>query len=157
MKPSPRLAAAFLASLLTAGGLAGHLPATAHATDVAHPDVGTRSDDDFETRYEITRWLSADYDLSFADPRVEPGEPPVPIAPTMSMNGGLTAAAGNGLSAACHARLLDDGPGNEGRSITARGSFVMDLLLKYRWWNVEASLFTPGDPFGIRAGVELSF
>jgi outer membrane receptor protein involved in Fe transport len=153
---------------------------------------------DFETRFEITRWLYADYDLSYADPRFKKTDDAIPLAPTLFMNGGLTADFRNGFSAAWRARFLDDRPGNETRTIPARGYFIMDLLAKYRWKNVEASIaflnfadfdwqeavfvdtsctkqqasgqnpnnpcpggeqihFTPGDPFGVRAGVKLFF
>jgi hypothetical protein len=149
---------------------------------------------DFEARFQIARWLTADYDLSYADPRFENGGA-IPIAPTLFMNGGLTANLGNGFEAAARIRWLDDRPAIEDRSIPARGYLVMDLLAKYRWRNVEASLallnvgdfdwqeavfadgslskceltgrcprndrpeihFTPGDPFGVRAGIKVFF
>jgi outer membrane receptor protein involved in Fe transport len=150
---------------------------------------------DFETRYRLTRWLYADYDLSFADPRYEETGLAVPIAPTLFMNGGLTAEFESGFSAAFRVRYLDDRPGNEDRTIPARGYLILDLLGKYRWRNLEASLsflnladfdwqeavfvdtscvrreargrapcpspedihFTPGDPFGVRAGLRIFF
>jgi hypothetical protein len=149
---------------------------------------------DFETRYQITRWLAADYDLSYADPRFKNGDA-IPIAPTLFMNGGLTASFGNGFEAAARVRFLDDRPAIEDRSLPARGYLVMDLLARYRWRNVETSLgllnigdfdwqeavfadtsvtkceltgrcrrndreeihFTPGDPFGVRAGIKVFF
>jgi len=168
---------------------------------------------DFETRYQFTRWLFADYDLSWADPRytessgdIRKGDA-VALAPTLLMNGGLTAEFANGFSVALRSRFLDDRPANEDRTITARGYFLLDLLAKYRWRNVEVSLaflnltntdwreaqfvdnscvrrevgksaacathpdqqtmhpvdappdihFTPGNPFGVRAGVKIYF
>src|SRR5262249_33934640 len=45
---------------------------------------------DFETRYQFTDWLFADYDLTYADPRFKNGDA-IPLAPTLIMNGGLTA------------------------------------------------------------------
>ena len=90
--------------------------------------------------YELARWLYADYDLSYADPRFKRSGEAIPVAPTLFMNGGLTAEFRNGFSAAFRARFLDDRPGNEDRTIPARGYFIMDLLAKYRWRNVEASL-----------------
>jgi outer membrane receptor protein involved in Fe transport len=149
---------------------------------------------DFEARYQLTRWLAADYDLSYADPRFKNGDA-IPIAPTLFMNGGLTASFGNGFEAAFRVRYLDDRPATEDRTLPARGYLIMDLLGKYRWRNVEVSLaflnladfdwqeavfadtsvskfqlnhpntrtndpvihFTPGDPFGVRAGVKVFF
>ena len=56
------------------------------------------------------------------------------------MNGGLTAELANGLSLALRARFLDDRPALADRSLTARGYTLLDLLAKYRWQNLEASL-----------------
>src|SRR5262249_53760251 len=103
---------------------------------------------DFETRYDLTRWLTADYDLTWADPRytasasdgsIVKGDA-VALAPTLLMNGGLTARFANGFSVALRSRFLDDRPANPDRSIPARGYFLLDLLASYRWRNVEASL-----------------
>ena len=101
---------------------------------------------DFESRYQITRWLFADYDLSWSDPRyletkggVKKGDA-VALAPTLLMNGGLTAEFDNGFSVGLRSRFLDDRPANEDRSLTARGYVLLDLLAKYRWRNVELSL-----------------
>lgn len=162
---------------------------------------------DFEARYQITDWLFADYDLSYADPRFRITGEAIPLAPTLLMNGGFTAQFPNGFSAGLRMRYLDDRPANEDRTLTARGYFLMDLLAKYRWRNVEASIaflnitdtdwreaqfsdtscvvgetgtnssgcfrqpgkqgtheeppadihFTPGNPFGVRAGLTLFF
>lgn len=94
---------------------------------------------DFEMRYRVARWLFADYDLSWADPRFTNGAA-IPLAPTLVMHGGLTAEFPHGFSAALRARFVDDRPANEDRSLTARGYTVLDLLLRHRWRNVETSL-----------------
>src|SRR5262249_21812447 len=91
-------------------------------------------------RYRLTDWLFVDYDLSYADARFRLTGEAVPLAPTLLMNGGLTAEFGNGFSAGLRGRYLGDRPAIENRSLTARGYFLMDLLAKYRWRNVEASL-----------------
>ncbi len=170
---------------------------------------------DFETRYQFTDWLFADYDLTYADPRFKNGEA-VPLAPTLVMNGGLTAELANGFAAALRFRYLGNRPANEDRTLTAQGWTLLDLLLRYRWRFLEASLaltnltdtdwreaqfaettcvnqlagfdygepfnnnqpcpasgnrpaqnffsdgiegvsFTPGNPFGVRAGLQISF
>jgi outer membrane receptor protein involved in Fe transport len=56
------------------------------------------------------------------------------------MNGGLTAQFPNGFSVGLRGRFLDDRPATEDRTLTARGYFLLDLLAKYRWRNLEASL-----------------
>jgi TonB dependent receptor/TonB-dependent Receptor Plug Domain len=95
---------------------------------------------DFEARYRLTDWLTADYDLSWSDPRFRSSGQAIPIAPTLFMNGGLTADFGYGFSGAWRIRYLDDRPATEDRTVAARGYLVMDLLAKYRWRNVELSL-----------------
>src|SRR5262249_6561583 len=81
---------------------------------------------DFEARYQILRWLVADSDLAYADPRFTKGDA-IPLAPTLLMNGGLTADVLPGLQVALRARYLDDRPAIEDRSLTARGYFLLDL------------------------------
>lgn len=96
---------------------------------------------DFEARYQIFPWLFADADLTYADPRFRTGKArAVPLAPTLLMNSGLTAQFANGFSGALRLRYLDDRPAIEDRSLTARGYLLLDLIMKYRWRNVEASL-----------------
>lgn len=95
---------------------------------------------DFEARYSILSWLLADFDLSFADPRFRVSGEAIPLAPTLLMNGGLTALLDNGFSGALRARFLDDRPANEDRSLAARGYLLLDVILRYRWQNVEASV-----------------
>jgi outer membrane receptor protein involved in Fe transport len=94
---------------------------------------------DFETRYQFTNWLFADYDLTYADPRFTNGEA-VPLAPTLVMNGGLTAEFANGFAAALRFRHLGPRPANEERTLTAEGWSLLDLLLRYRWRFLEASV-----------------
>jgi outer membrane receptor protein involved in Fe transport len=95
---------------------------------------------DFETRLRAADWLFFDYDLTYADPRFRSGGGAVPLAPTLVMNGGASAEFDNGFSAALRARFVDDRPASEDRSLNARGYTLIDLLAKYRWRNVEASL-----------------
>jgi hypothetical protein len=173
-------------------GDCGTIEGTGSSFDEAGPT--RRWGVDFEARYQLTHWLAADFDLSWADPRFKNGDA-IPIAPTLFMNGGLTANLGNGFEAAFRVRFLDDRPAIEDRSLPARGYLIMDILAKYRWRNVEASLgllnlgdfdwqeavfadtsvtkceltgrcprddrpdihFTPGDPFGVRAGIKVFF
>jgi outer membrane receptor protein involved in Fe transport len=94
---------------------------------------------DFATRWEIARWLAADYDLAWADPRFRDGGA-IPLAPTLLMQGGLTAEPVRGLSVGLRARYLADRPANAERTLTAQGYFLLDLVGRYRWRNLELSL-----------------
>lgn len=46
----------------------------------------------------------------------------------------------SGFAAALRLRYLGDRPANDERTLTAQGWTLLDLLLRYRWRNVEASL-----------------
>lgn len=95
---------------------------------------------DFETRYTVLPWLFADLDLSYSDPRFRTTSEAIPLAPTLLVNGGLTAIFENGFSGALRLRYLDDRPANEDRSLAARSYMLLDLILRYRWQNIEASV-----------------
>ncbi|MDZ7378320.1 MAG: TonB-dependent receptor [candidate division KSB1 bacterium] len=95
---------------------------------------------DFEARYEATQWLLLDYDLAYADPRFRKTGEAIPLAPTLLMNGGITVRPRDDFEAALRVRYLGDRPAIEDRSLTARGYTLVDLLARYRWRNVEASL-----------------
>lgn len=95
---------------------------------------------DFEARYPLLHWLYADFDLSYADPRFRVTGEAIPLAPTLLLNGGLTAQFSDGFSTALRMRYLDDRPANESRTFTARGYLLLDLILNYRWRNFEARI-----------------
>lgn len=158
---------------------------------------------DVEARWHIVEWLWADYDLGWAHARFRNGGY-VPLAPSLLMNGGLTARWDNGLSAGVRFRFVGDRPANEDGSLNAQGYFVVDALVTYRWRNVQLTLaglnltdtewreaqfadetclvneigtqpgctpkpgldpgtgvsdihFTPGNPIGVRGGVQVFF
>jgi hypothetical protein len=94
---------------------------------------------DFDGRWQMRTWLVGDYSLAWADPRFLNGDA-IPLAPTLLMNGGLTADLLPGLSVALRARYLGDRPANESRTLTAQGWFLLDLVGQYRWRNVQLSL-----------------
>jgi len=94
---------------------------------------------DVEARWRIAEWLWADYDLGWAHARFRNGDH-VPLAPTLLMNGGLTARWDNGFSAGLRFRFVGDRPANEDDTLTAQGYFVMDALVTYRWRNVQLTL-----------------
>ena len=94
---------------------------------------------DVEARWKIVDWLWADYDLGWAHARFRNGDY-VPLAPSLLMNGGLTARWDNGFSAGLRFRFVGNRPANEDDTLTAQGYFVMDGLVTYRWRNVQLTL-----------------
>lgn len=95
---------------------------------------------DFEVRYEPWPWLFVDYDLMWARPRFSETGDPIPLAPTLLMNGGVTVRPREGLSAAVRVRYLAPRPANEEDTLTASGYTLVDLLGRYRWRNIELQL-----------------
>ena len=94
---------------------------------------------DFEARWQINDWLSADYDLSWSHARFSNGGF-VPLAVPIFMNGGLTADFHNGLTISLRGRYISDRAANETDTVTARGYYLIDLFGRYRWRNLELSL-----------------
>lgn len=86
---------------------------------------------DFSARWQLARWLYADVDLNLTKPRAK-GEPKgadyIPLAPTKTSIGGLTAQAKNGFYGSLRYRYIGDRPANEDNSTVAQGQFVMDAL-----------------------------
>jgi outer membrane receptor protein involved in Fe transport len=95
---------------------------------------------DFSARWQVAKWLYADVDLNLTKPRAK-GEPKgadyIPLAPTSTSIGGLTAQAKNGLYGSLRYRYIGDRPANEDNSTVAEGQFVVDALLGFRKRNYE--------------------
>ncbi len=94
---------------------------------------------DIEIRVEALPWLLFDYDLTYTDPRFRVTGTAIPLAPTLLMNGGVMAYPVEHFSAALRVRFLDDRAANESRSMVARGYTLINLLLRYRWRDIEVS------------------
>jgi outer membrane cobalamin receptor len=147
---------------------------------------------DFSSKFQLSKWLDADMDISLAKARLvgeKNGENYIPLAPLFTSIGGFTAKVGNKLSGSIRYRFMDTRPANEDYSVAATGYFLLDAVVNYKvkktvfslsvenvfnqqWkeaqFNTESRLFneteavseihyTPGSPFFIKAGVQLSF
>lgn len=103
---------------------------------------------DISARYQLTSWLFADADLNlsksvFTDKLY--GEKLnndyyVPLAPTATSAGGLTAKFNGGLEAGVRYRYLGTRPANEDNSVTTRGYNVFDLSVNYKRKNYKVGL-----------------
>ncbi|MCU0345626.1 MAG: TonB-dependent receptor, partial [Saprospiraceae bacterium] len=98
---------------------------------------------DFSARWQVAKWLYADVDLNLTKPRAK-GEPSgadfIPLAPTSTSIGGLTAQAKNGLYGSLRYRYIGDRPANEDNSTVATGQFVVDALVGFKKRNYEITL-----------------
>jgi outer membrane cobalamin receptor len=98
---------------------------------------------DLSVRFEVTRNLYADVDVSLANPRalgVDKSNSYLPLAPRTSSVGGLTYKKQYGLNGSLRYRLMGDRPANEDNSIVAKGYFVTDAAINYTKKKWEAGL-----------------
>ena len=98
---------------------------------------------DLSVRYQLTKTLYADVDISSAKPRAigeSEGMNYLPLAPLFSSTGGLSLQMSNGLSGSLRYRYMANRPANEDNSIVAKGYFVSDLQVNYARKNYNIGL-----------------
>ncbi|MGQ0829999.1 MAG: TonB-dependent receptor [Bacteroidota bacterium] len=89
---------------------------------------------DFSVRYQALDWLYLDLDANYTvarsvdDPE---GENFIPLAPSLTSIGGLTAMFKNGLNAGLRYRYVGDRPANENNSVVALGYNLIDAVINY--------------------------
>lgn len=95
---------------------------------------------DFSARYQFNTWLFADVDLNITKARsvdAPKGEDFVPLAPSFTTIGGLTAKNNNGLSGSLRYRYIKDRPADEFNYVIAKGYFLTDAIINYSWSKFE--------------------
>jgi hypothetical protein len=95
---------------------------------------------DLSARYQLNNWLFADLDVNITRARavdVPKDEDYVPLAPSFTSIGGLTAKNKNGLSGSLRYRYIKNRPANEFNSVIAQGYFLTDALINYSWRKFE--------------------
>ncbi|RYY69002.1 MAG: TonB-dependent receptor [Chitinophagaceae bacterium] len=100
---------------------------------------------DLSVRYEVTKNLYADIDVSLANPRatgVDKGESYLPLAPRFTSVGGFTYRKQYGLNGSFRYRYMGDRPANEDNSVVAKGYFVTDATVNYtkKKWEVGVAI-----------------
>jgi hypothetical protein len=91
---------------------------------------------DLDGRLQIAPWLWGDADLNVSRGRFKElpaGENRIPLAPTFTSTGGITARHPSGLEGAVRYRFLDDRAANEDNSVTAMGYTLLDVTAGYRF------------------------
>ena len=89
---------------------------------------------DVSLRWQLVSWLFADGDFNFSHGRLvqaPTGENYIPLAPTFTSTGGLSARSPSGLNASLRYRYIDSRPAQEDNSIRARGYFLLDAVVNY--------------------------
>jgi len=98
---------------------------------------------DLSIRYEVTKNLYADVDVSLANPRatgVDKAKSYLPLAPRFSSVGGLTYKKQYGLNGSLRYRWMGDRPANEDNSVVAKGYFVTDAAINFTMKKWEAGI-----------------
>jgi outer membrane cobalamin receptor len=98
---------------------------------------------DVSARYQFTNWLYGDADINLTKARAigeAKGENYIPLAPSFTSIGGLTAKLKNGFNASLRYRLIGDRPANETNAVTAQGYMLADAVLSYQWKKFEFQL-----------------
>ncbi|MBC7873870.1 MAG: TonB-dependent receptor, partial [Ferruginibacter sp.] len=100
---------------------------------------------DVSARYQFAKWLFGDVDINFTRARAigEPkGEDYVPLAPSFTSIGGVTAKFKKSFSGSLRYRFIDDRPANETYAVTAKGYLITDAVLSFQWekWEFRTSV-----------------
>jgi outer membrane receptor protein involved in Fe transport len=98
---------------------------------------------DVEARVQILPWMAADADMTLSRGRLRDapeGENVIPLAPTLTSTGGLTAQHPADARASLRYRHISDRPANEDDSVTAQGYTVVDALAGYTFGRTELTL-----------------
>ncbi len=95
---------------------------------------------DLSVRYQLTKRLFADVDLNLVQARLinaPKGEDQIPLAPRFTTIGGLAYIQDRGWNASLRYRHIADRPANETNSVVAKGYFLVDAKVSYRFTAFE--------------------
>lgn len=109
----------------------------AYAGDMAVIDTSGRTRRmgiDFSARYEIFKWLYADFDINYAHCRAidQPaGNDFIALAAPLTSIGGLTFKVNKSITASLRYRHIGDRPATDDNTLTALGYTVCDAVVNY--------------------------
>jgi outer membrane receptor for Fe3+-dicitrate len=98
---------------------------------------------DFGFRIQLFQsvFLNNDVNYTYARSIDDPeGENYLPLAPDLTMMGGISYLPASGLYASVKYRMIKDRPANEDNSIVALGYTILDATAGYRWKNCSAGI-----------------
>lgn len=98
---------------------------------------------DFGFRIQLMQslFLHNDVNYTYARSIDDPdGQNYLPLAPDLTMMGGISYLPASGLYASLKYRMINDRPANEDYSITARGYTILDASAGYQWKNMNLGL-----------------
>ena len=89
---------------------------------------------DLSVRYQLFNWLHLDFDGNYTVPRLlhaSDGKNYIPLAPTLTSIGGITAKFKNGLNSGLRYRFVGDRPANSDNSVVAKGYGLLDGVVNF--------------------------
>ncbi|WP_370624107.1 TonB-dependent receptor [Tenacibaculum sp. AHE14PA] len=98
---------------------------------------------DLGFRYQINEWLYLNSDATLTNAKslgTPSGEDNIPLAPIVTVTGGLSVNNFNNFSGGIDYRYLGDRPANEDNSIVAEGYFVADANISYKMNDITLGL-----------------
>lgn len=98
---------------------------------------------DVSARYQFNKWLFGDIDINLTRARAieeAKGEDYVPLAPSFTSIGGLTAKTKNGFSGSLRYRFINNRPANETNTVNAEGYLLVDMTAAYRFRKFDFTL-----------------
>lgn len=98
---------------------------------------------DVSSRLRLLDWLWGDIDLALSRGRFKDlpaGQNHIPLAPTLTSTGGLSAIHPNGVEGNLRYRFMSSRPANEDNSVRARGYTVFDAGIGYTLGAYKLSL-----------------
>ena len=98
---------------------------------------------DLSIRYQIIGNLFADIDFNYAHGRlvgVEKGHDYISLAPNHTSIGGLTYKQEQGINASLRYRFIDSRPADDSNRVVAKGYFLLDAVVSYRYKNMDIGL-----------------
>ena len=91
---------------------------------------------DAEARYSLTSWLWIDGDVCWAKGKIDDlpkGENYIPLAPTLTANGGISIMHKSGINFSLRVRHIGNRPANEGNTATALGYTLLNSSISYKY------------------------
>ena len=106
-------------------------------------DKTRREGIDLSARYELTRWLYADFDIIFCrarDVQASKGNNYLPLSVPLYSSGGLYVKLPNGFNGGWSARYMKNRPATSDNALVAKGYFLNDLTANYTKHRYEIGL-----------------
>lgn len=100
---------------------------------------------DLGARYQLGKYIFINGDFTYTQASATEeakGEDRIPLAPRVTLAGGIAFKHPSGISASIKTRYLGDRPANEDNSIVAKGYCITDASIQYQWKHFGIGIIT---------------